>query len=145
METITKYLANDGEEFKDRQSCVAHESMLMILGAAMDSLKTRPKSSEFHNGDLGYIQQDKEGVDGASRVVLALCCNYYSSIKQDIKDNAFLSRDSSICRFIDDSCPDTLANAWRRLGCIDDNYREWGQVFYRNHPTECNQEEYHAS
>lgn len=140
METITKFKADDGEEFDAKSDCMAHEALCAEISEVMRLLPPTPKDDgcDFANG-LGYIQHDS-ATFGKVREALLRIGNRISHHRwfDDALANPSTVHPSYPGRIIDDvSRP--LALAWYRVMCTDKELREWGQPFFANNPKAGNQ------
>lgn len=135
MKVITKFEADDGTEFYSVDACAEYEKETAEVEAIIAQLVPTPNedSCEFGSGS-GYIQQDGptflkvrlELLQFAKRTI-----NHYW-IQQAIDDSTV--HGSWPGRIIDDCGVRALSRAWYRVMATDGLFREWGQVFYANHP-----------
>lgn len=139
MKTLTKYQADDGTEFANEADCITHESLCAEVDALMNLLPQKPDlpGCAFENGG-GYIQHD-EATFLAVRKGLLEIANRISPHKWFDQSIADPDIDPSWAgRIIGECCP-PVERAWRRIGCIDTRFREWGQPYYRTHPHKAEQ------
>jgi len=129
MKAITKYQAEDGREFADRDQCLNHEAILRNIDVVMRRLVKSPDTNEFQNG-RGYIQQDAAAVELVKNAIIDMWVG-----DKDICRGArqYPARYSILARIFSD-CNSPLKEPWHRLCCIDDRYREWGQMFFAINP-----------
>lgn len=144
MTTQTLYIADDGAEFRDAVECQKYEGTCVLTAEAMKALKPIPDSCAFANGELGYVQQTKEGFLSARKGVLEIAKRHVTHdwidqcIASEFKHLSWPHR--IISEYSELKC---LNHALNRLQCIDDQFREWGQQFFRNNPAQAsNQNEY---
>lgn len=133
MEAIVKYKANDGTEFLDRLECEKYESLIKRVDHVMSPLVKIPDTIDFANGH-GYIQQDDLKFKSVRMTLLHLMLEYvdHKWIRQSIDDDTI--HPSWVARYIGDTMYTPLYKAWHRISCTDEQFREWGQPYYRNHP-----------
>lgn len=135
MKTETRYVANDGAEFKDSAACLAHEALVSKVAAIGARLKPRPENDgcSFANGE-GYLQQDRAEWELARSEILDIVQG--DTVEGDKHVAAARTANPSalagrfIGRLIDDCSPAFVGKLWYRLCCTDDEYREWGQPYY---------------
>ena len=136
MKEIVKYEAFDGTEFKSMEDCARHEQMCDLVSSAMISLVSVPDNCDFFNGK-GYIQQNQDDVIEARKNIIQICKDYYpESFSQFSGDEL---PNSIIGRYIDDCCHTAIKAAWHRFICMDDSFREWGQLYFSLHPEKAEQ------
>lgn len=145
---IEKYVATDGSEHLTDSSADERDALISKLDSIMSKLKPRPDSCSFSNGNLGYIQQNFKTCNEVAESLFDLCREHLSGSFQTWvdavdKEGAFKFRRSMLCRLIDECCPQPISVRWNRLGCIDDQCREWGQWYYVEHQSDAScQSEY---
>jgi hypothetical protein len=134
MKTITKYIADDGMEFINATDCAEHEHNLGLALGIMSLLPKRPESCDFSNGN-GYIQHDKDRLLSVRNDFLEFC-KRYSDHKwiQETIDKGFDAHPSWAGRILSECLPRSIYKHWHRLSCIDNQFREWGQPYYADHP-----------
>lgn len=137
MKAITKFVANDGREFNTESEAVAHESCLARVQAAMADWPADPDDGTgccyFANGG-GYIQLSESLVIGARNRLLDIIAETIDH-KWVAQSRSDPSVDYSwVGRLLDDygHC---ARSAWYRIGCVDSQWRWWGQPYYRNNPS----------
>lgn len=137
MKAITKFVANDGSEHLTESAARERELLCAEVAEIVGLLLPRPEASgcDFENGRMGYIQQDPATV---SRVRLSLLklAQRFSDFRwlQEAIDGGDKVHPSYPGRIIDECCPRPVSQAWYRFMCIDNDAREWGQPYYRDHP-----------
>lgn len=134
MHTITKYVSNDGYEFSTQEKAEKHELLNRIVDDLLSNFPKLPENSNFSNG-IGYIQHYKETFLSIRHMILVLAKSNgadHKWIDQSIDDSTV---DASWAgRIIDESCPRPINRAWYRISCVDNQFREWGQIYYKNNP-----------
>lgn len=131
MNIITKYKAVDGKEFVTELECRNHESHIeqasevnKILPSAVDD------NCSFVNGD-GFIQQSPEDIAQFKKSLADLIGQ---KMGEEVKLKFLFNSRGIAGRIIDDSGETYIYKLMTRLHCIDEQNREWGQVFYAIHP-----------
>jgi len=135
MKHITKYEANDGEQFETQDECLVYEKNYKDAEKAMSLIAEKPKGCAFSNGE-GYLQHDEENLKEAK---IRLLCVYerfcdHRWIQDTKKDNI---HPSFVARIIGEY-EGGLSRHWYRFMCIDKEFREWGQPFYADIPEQAN-------
>lgn len=139
MEAITKYRAKDGREFDKEKECLIYEKLIDKVAQIMSQLVDREQfevKSDFWNGE-GYIQQDPSTFLKVKKEVLNLV---NTMIDNDILKKAYNQyatnevHPSWVFRILSDYHLTPLNQAWLRIQCTDNLYREWGQIFFANNP-----------
>lgn len=139
MKVETRFVANDGSEWKEEIQCLLRDRMISEVNEAMMELKPTPTECNWK----GFIQQDpravlrcksrlydianKEGVlkwwiDGQKQ-------NHGKTDKDLIVD----THPSWFGRMLDGGHA-PLSNAYSRLCAIDSGCREWNQPYYAANP-----------
>lgn len=134
MNAVIKYVAYDGREFIDLSACLKYERDCRTADKIIAQLPERPDSCDFSNGELGYIQHDRELF---LKVRLELLEQAHKEsphdwLKQAMNDATIHSSWPS--RIISECCTRQLCLAWNRISCVDSEFREWGQPYYANNP-----------
>ena len=139
MEIITKYKAFDGVEFFDETECRLHEVNCDTARHIMSALPARPEGCDFANGS-GYIQHDKELLLKTRNRFLEFSKRYTTAkyIQQTI-DMGFDAHPSWAGRVLREVLPRSICKHWYRFETIDEAFREWGQPYYANNPSEAKQ------
>ena len=133
MKEVTRFEAFDGETFDTKLECSTHEKRENAIKKTMSELASRPKDSNFSNGD-GYVQQDRVKVEKAMIEIVKI-----SGIEQspEFRKNPFACRHGIIGRYLCDGADSgSCYSAWGRFMCMDEEYREWGQPYFAVHPEE---------
>jgi hypothetical protein len=145
VKQITKFQADDGTEFRTPNEAMAHDALCVEVAALVAKLHARPDDGcNFSNGH-GFIRQDKDAVLAVQRGLVAIARRYFGS--DEIYERHFRYSEEAekptghtfVGRLIDDGCPAPVTRAWQRLMCIGEDFREWGQPYYANHPNEAEQ------
>ena len=124
MKIVNKYQADDGTTFDLFADCLTYETICKQVNDIMKDLKPIPKDDNcnFANGG-GYIQQDKEVFQLAKAHIFTLANSTLKSVDTPISWEM-------LGRYLDDSNINCLYRAWKRLHCIDSEYKEWGQTYF---------------
>ena len=130
MKVITKYVSNDNIEFLNENDCVEHERNMEIVEYIMMKLPLIPDSCNFSNGH-GYIQHNESDLLNVRNEFLEFFKRYsdHKWIQQTI-DGGFESHSSWAGRIIGECGYHSISKHWYRFGCIDSQFREWGQPYY---------------
>ena len=134
MQQITKWKADDGCEFAGMVECLAYESLCAQVDAIMTAFPCRPKNDgcRFSNGG-GFIQLSED-------VVKDVRCKLLDIIATKINHRWIEeARDMRVhppyvARLVGELNLKPLYQAWGRVGCIDKQWREWGQPYYATNP-----------
>lgn len=140
MEVIAKYKAFDGTEFLEEHECRSHESIVLQIEEAISELANRPTSIEFENGG-GFIQHDKGTALRVRANLLEIAEKHFTQkgSRSDAKWIRLFTRNeyanpSRASYAIGLTKIQALINAWYRFECMTDDFREFGQPHYREHP-----------
>lgn len=140
METVTVYKAIDGSVFQTGAECKRYEQLLRGLKAIEDNLKPTPldSDSEFNNGG-SYVQQSKERYPHIQTAFLNLASTYIEGDYQDYITHAHgcsIGQAGNVIlgRILSDLHITGLDRLWARLGRIDSEGREWGQLYFTRNP-----------
>ncbi len=136
MKEIIKYNAIDNTLFDTKKECLKYEALLKKVNIIMILLSPTPKGDNcsFINGG-GFLQHDEMNVKKVKREILKLCKGYnnHEWIQKTIDDET--THPSYVGRLLDGSKNfKPLDRAWSRFMCIDKLYREWGQIYFAEHP-----------
>ena len=133
MNTITKYQAYDGTEFREPDACLAYETNCRAADDIVSRLPERPEDLDFSNGG-GYIQHDP-AVWHSVRRDLLIQANKECPLAWFTQSLENTDADpGGAARGIDECCTKRLRDAWHRIWCTDKTYREWGQPYYALNP-----------
>jgi hypothetical protein len=131
MKTITLYQAVDGSNWPTEAEALKRDALCSHVDAAMSLLKPRPTDIGFSDGD-SYVQQEPGPALTAKQRIVDLA--YAVTEHAVFANNAEEIHPRSVAGFILDEVGGPLAKAWSRFSCIDSQYREWGQLYFVNHP-----------
>lgn len=136
MKEITKWKAEDGCEFINKEECINYENLCAQVETIMSVFPKRPENDRcsFANGN-GFIQLSEKIVNNARYELLDLIATKidHKWIKQSKKENI---HPSYVSRLVNEYGIRPFCNAWSRFECIDKQWREWGQPYFANHPEE---------
>jgi hypothetical protein len=137
METVQKFISDDGREFLDRDQCVSYEALCKEVAEIMSKLAPIPDlpSCGFANG-AGYIRHDFVAAQQARRAILRLANSVmpHKWFEQSIADH---STDPSWAgRLISEMSEKCIYQAWYRFSCMTKDFREFGQPYFARHPEE---------
>ncbi len=134
MKTITKFVANDNSEHMTEVACIERDYLIAQVNEIMGTLPARPddKGCDFSNGD-GYWQHEPATVLAVRDALLTLARRNFAHkwLDQSLADPTV---DWSWAARIIGEGPRPIADAWNRIGCIDKQFREWGQPYYAMNP-----------
>ena len=129
MKEISRYEANDGTVFSEKNECTKHEHMIADINNLLLDLPKRPKddSCKFANGH-GYIQHEKKNFLDFEKKFYKMACEYHKEL------NKYPMNSYGFWRFLDDT-GSPFYRAGQRILCTNKNtYREYGQPFFAGHP-----------
>ena len=140
METVTRYKAEDGSEWQLREDAEKRDAMVKECNSAMAYLKDQPDDLNWE----GYIQQDYAAIESVKACLFQIA-NQDGVLKWWIDDqknthgktqNQFIfnTHPSWFGRMLDGG-HGPLAKAYHRLCCIDDQNREWNQLYFAINPS----------
>ncbi|MGI9569273.1 MAG: hypothetical protein ACR2PH_05940 [Desulfobulbia bacterium] len=131
METKTKYVALDGKEFNDEETCEKYEAVLITLDAIFNELPAIPSDRiSFANGS-GFIQHDKDTFDSVVRRFTSAAYRYHKGLEARYVYNTY-----GFWRTLEDTNSPFYSFGQRLLNTDEDTYREYGQPYYKLNPTE---------
>lgn len=134
MRRISKYLADDGTEFKDPAKCRDHEKLLCRLTRIEAIIGPRPKDIKYLNGH-GYLAHSPKNLKRFKAALYAEALPFISHLPLIGPSNVDLICSIGIVgRWICDCCPQPIYDLWYRLMCLDDRNREWGQPYFAFKP-----------
>lgn len=133
MKEITKYVATDGKEFYEKEKCLSYEDVIAEVAEIMRDFPPEPQNDgcAFANGG-GYIQHKSSYFSKAKSELLALARRFS---EHDWLANAD-AHPSYAHRIIGELGLPPLDNAWQRIHKTDKLFREWGQVYFVEHPND---------
>lgn len=138
MKTVTRYQAFDGREFVDADECRKYELVSEQALLAVKPLGEKPELPYcgFEDGE-GFVQHAREVVDQAKHDLAVVARLVFGDKYVDqFVANGMNVRKGILGRMISESGYHSLREAWGRIECIDEQFREWGQIFYALHPDE---------
>jgi hypothetical protein len=139
MKSATRYIAEDGTEFRSEADCISHEALCAEIAEVMSTLPARPDDDgcNFSNGG-GYIQHSPAAFYTAREALLRMAGRIFPHkwFEQSIADKSI---HPSWAGWMIDEASAPLSRAWYRFMCVDADLREWGQPFFRDHPDEAKQ------
>lgn len=140
MHKVTRYEAIDGAEFETEAACLKHEALIAECAAIVARLEPRANlpNCNYENGH-GYVQQVPATVLSVQADLVKIARRYFtdksSNAHFDFAETAAQPAGlSMVGRFIDDGCPSPVNRAWRRICCMDAEFREWGQPYFAMNP-----------
>lgn len=136
MKPITKYEANDGSEWRTEKECIERDTLCARVEALMKQWPEHPKNDgcSFANGE-GFLQLTKELFETTRESLLDIIAE--SIDHKWVNDSrGGKAHPSWVGRLLSDAGADPLYRAWVRIACVDKQFREWGQVYYAENPTE---------
>ena len=141
MKKIEIFEAYDGQRFDAESECVKYEDICAKCEHIMSSLPVKPDSCDFANGS-GYIKHEASSFYATRKALLGLARPIVTCQAKWVTD-AIDDEDVHL------SWPQRIIGEYRMLGhvskalyrlqCIDSKFREWGQQYYRDHPSEATQ------
>lgn len=141
MKAITVYEAVDGSRWETEHEADDRDLHCARLAEISQLIKPVPNTTDFRNGH-GYVQQDANCVR-AFKTALLIEAGYGNEHIRNLMRQVgpeHLAPRGVVARYLDDNpLQADIRDLWRRLKCIDDDFREWGQVYFAVHPP-CGQE-----
>ncbi len=125
MQTITKYKANDGCEFKNEHDALKRDQLVAEIDAVMAPINPAPKCRDHQ-----YAQHDPKVVIACRVAILKLCAREFPSFEIFRHQPPEEVHPRSIAGRILDDNRGPLSSAWYRFMLIDDKGREWEQPYY---------------
>lgn len=124
--TTVLYVSEDGEEFANKQLCLAHEQMYLKAKSILDKLIPTSDTEDFENG-LTFVQHDIEQVYKVRNEFLYFIKGQYTNFRwiQETIDNPETIHLSWADRIIAEAVPNSIYQLWGRFTCIDKLGREW--------------------
>jgi hypothetical protein len=139
MKQIIKWQADDGREFQEETECKAYESLCGEVASIMATFPAHPKNDgcRFANGH-GFIQLSEVVVKEVRNKLLDLISGEINH--RWVEESRDMSvHPSYVARLVGETGLRPLYNAWNRITCVDDQWREWGQPYYASHPDQGDQ------
>jgi hypothetical protein len=142
MEKITIYKAADGTSFESPAACKGYEQLLRGIESIERNLRAVPprEGLGFENGE-GYVQQPVEQYPHIQSAFLLLVHSYMGDWVREFVDSAKTLKigeagNHVLGRILCEGGNRALNRFWTRLGRIDSQGREWGQLYYARYPKE---------
>jgi len=132
MEKQIIYKAKDGKRFDTEQECLAYEKITDEITKLFKLFPPLPKDDHcnFANGG-GYIQHNETTYKKVVSGFYALACLYHKElIKYPYKSYGFWTT-------LDDNGSPFYFYGHRLLNIDEKTFREYGQGYYKLHPSEC--------
>lgn len=131
MTTIIRFQTRDLREFDEAAPARAHEKLLDAIDALTLRLPPLPvdDGKSFANG-TGFLQHAPHRVREVKEGIIALWGGDADIQREAVHLPPF---SSALCGLLSDS-NSPLYPLWWRLGCIDRQWREWGQPYFALHP-----------
>lgn len=137
MKSITKYVADDGNEFASEADCRQYEAMCEQVQRAIGRLARKPDLTgrEFENGG-GYLQHDPNTVTEVRAELLrvANAAMPHRWFEQSLADPT--ANPSWVGHLIGKMGYLCLWKAWDRISCTRSDGREYGHPYFAAHPDE---------
>lgn len=131
------YTTEDGRTFKTLEEAKRHEKIMgRIEKAERLLLPKRHDNTDFGNGG-GYIQLTSEKLTAFRNEYLALIEELHPSLLARAKKKSI---DGVLGRTLCDS-NSPLYPLWCLYERVDSDSRLWGQLYFKNHPSEATQKE----
>lgn len=139
MYTVTRYVANDGSEWRFEAQCLARDALIVKVADAMAELKSTPTDNNWE----GYVQQDPDAIircrdklfeiANTDDVLKSWIDRQCTTHGKTVRELAREVHPSWFGRLLDGG-HEPLAKAYARLCAIDADYREWNQPYYALNP-----------
>lgn len=130
------FRADDGTLWPTDEQAVARNTLIAECAAAVAPLKPRPADSfkGFIQQDLAVVATVKKAIlDIAARVHPYLTDGWYGGT---VESAAKVHQHGIAWRMMTDQPNHPLGKAWFRMICLDDQCREWEQMYYATFPHE---------
>lgn len=124
IKTLTVFEVQ-GKRFDDIKEAEKYLLLCDLVDAAMEPLGKKKDDTDFYNGH-GFVQHDPNLVATTKSIINRIA----SSVFKTCKNVSFLPR------YADDSGVSCLSSAFYRLACINDYGKEYGQIYFAQHPSE---------
>lgn len=125
------FRADDGTLWPTDEQAVARNTLIAECATAVAPLKPRPADSF-----KGYIQQDPAVVVVVKKAILDIA-NRDRAIDPwydgTVESAAKVHQHGIVWRVLSEN-DGPLSRAWFRIVCLDDQCREWDQMYYATHP-----------
>ena len=141
MKEVKRYQAEDGRIFDNAEDAVKHDAKCATVKELAKLLKPIPENDgcAFANGS-GFVRQDPLKVQEYKRQIMLLGKDLHCNMEKRAANPIEVHPQSIVGRILSD-CDNVLYGAWRRVMCMDDQFREWGQPYFALHPEEGKQVE----
>ena len=131
---VTMYQSDDGMLWFTDDKAVARNALIAECLAAVAPLKPRPSDSF-----KGYIQQDPAVVATVKKTILDIASRVHPGLTDGWYDGtldgaAKVNQHGIAYRMLTDEPDQPLGKAWFRMLCLDDQCREWEQMYYGMNP-----------
>lgn len=143
MREVTYYETVDGEVWKEKADALLHEKILDIVADIMAPLPKKPNNVDFDNGH-GYLQHDMEQFLTIRRHLAQLAMQYieiprnswnFSVLEQTAMDPLSIHPEYFWKVIGEQRTLKGINTAWFNIGlCTDKEGRQWGQMYYADHP-----------
>lgn len=134
MKEVVRYQSDDGKIFDTAEAAIKQDAKAVSIKGAYKLLRPTPKNDgcDFTNGG-GYVQQDALKVQEFKRQIMLLGARHHEKMAEWAKNPIEVHPQSIVGRILSD-CDSDLYDAWHRVMCMDDKFREWGQPYYAINP-----------
>ena len=132
MKTITKYQANDGSEWTTEEAAMKRDALIVEVDQAIRPFGPRivDEGCKFANGH-GYVQHSRQSYAETRAALTTILLREFGPMPSGESPDAL--HVSWLARFAGE-CAEPLHNAFYRLYCTDEEFREWGQPYYALNP-----------
>lgn len=131
MKTITKFVANDGSEWKSESGAIQRDALIIAVNEAMRPLEMSEAYRKAIEAGDGWYQHDLLSVHSAREAILALARPIYAQHYPAFNTHGSEVHPLSIIgRILDDGDRNPISDAWRRFANIDETGREFQQCYY---------------
>lgn len=114
-----------GKRFDDIKEAEKYLLLCDLVDAAMEPLGKKKDDTDFYNGH-GFVQHDPKVVAAARATINSIGRSVFKTC----------AHDNYLPRYADDSEIKCLSHAFFRLMCIAADGKEYGQIYYAEHPWE---------
>ncbi len=133
---VSMFRANDGSLWAADEHAGARNTLIAECAAAVAPLKPRPADSF-----MGYIQQDPAVVATVKKAILDIATRVHPYLTDGwydgtVESAAKVHQHGIAWRMMTDQPNHPLGKAWFRMVCLDDQCREWEQMYYATHPSQ---------
>lgn len=141
MKAIEMYQSDDGKKFVSKADCLLHEKICKERDSVLNELFKVPEEINFTNGD-GYVQYDLHWINNLKLKYLKLIevNTEWAELKKAINaQRGNLYAFGILGRYLDDGNSEFYSGYCRLFGNIDEQGREWGQMYFRLNPDKAKQ------